>query len=151
MFLYPTPSICHILIAAVGIHFFRQSSGIDATLFYGPTIFQKAVIASTNHLLLSTIAIGVVKLIFVLVATFTLDKIGRCPLLPINVIGMVVSLVGLTTGLTIINHYSTKIPSWGVRLCVTTAIQHRVLRSGWDPSRGVQHLDFPAEATWRGD
>lgn len=127
MFLHPTPSIRQILIAAVCIHFFRQLSGIDATLLYGSTIFQKAGIASTNHRLLSTIAIGVVKLNFVLVATFTVDKIGRCPLLLINVIGMAVSR-GPHDGPRDHRSLLHQIPSWGVRLCMTT-VQSNTARS----------------------
>ncbi|KAF3435610.1 hypothetical protein FNV43_RR22701 [Rhamnella rubrinervis] len=42
MFHHPTPSVLHILITAVGINFFRLSSGIDALFLYGPTVFQKA-------------------------------------------------------------------------------------------------------------
>ncbi|PON76862.1 Major facilitator, sugar transporter-like [Parasponia andersonii] len=98
MILHPTPPIRHVLIAAVCIHFFRQSSGVDATLLYGPTIFEKAGIAASDHLLLSTIAIGVVKLIFVLVAMFSLEKIGRRPLLLISLMGMILPLPGSRGG-----------------------------------------------------
>jgi hypothetical protein len=41
LFLYPTPAVRHIVIAALGIHFFQQASGIDAVVLYSPTIFRK--------------------------------------------------------------------------------------------------------------
>ncbi|KAH7852456.1 hypothetical protein Vadar_024986 [Vaccinium darrowii] len=42
LFLHPTPTVKHILIAGVGIHFFQQASGIDAVVLYSPKIFGKA-------------------------------------------------------------------------------------------------------------
>lgn len=126
MILHPTPCVRHILIVAIGIHFFRQSSGVDVTLLYGPTIFEKAGIVSSDNRLLSTIAIGVVKLIFVLVATFSLGRIGRRPFLLISVMGMVLSLLGLAVGLTIIND-SDKKPMWAIGLCITTLLTNTAL------------------------
>ncbi|KAK1560477.1 hypothetical protein Q3G72_027056 [Acer saccharum] len=52
----PTPTIRHILIAGVGIHFFQQASGIDVVVLYRPRIFEKAGITSSNQMLLVTIA-----------------------------------------------------------------------------------------------
>ncbi|PON84908.1 Sugar/inositol transporter [Trema orientale] len=100
-----------------------QSSGVDTTLLYGPTIFEKAGIAASDHRLLSTIAIGVVKLIFVLVATFSLDNIGRRPLLLISVMGMILSLLGFAVGLTVIVQ-SDKKPTWAIALCVTMVLSN---------------------------
>ncbi|RYR48902.1 hypothetical protein Ahy_A07g035002 [Arachis hypogaea] len=74
LFLYPTPAVRHILIAALGIHFFQQASGIDAVVLYGPTIFQKAGIDSDTEKLLATVAVGFTKTVFILVATFLLDR-----------------------------------------------------------------------------
>ncbi|KAM5548943.1 hypothetical protein ABKV19_000385 [Rosa sericea] len=56
--LHPTPVVRHILIAAVGLHFFQQASGIDAVVLYSPRIFKKAGITSKNKLLIATIAVG---------------------------------------------------------------------------------------------
>ncbi|KAM1453658.1 hypothetical protein ACFXTH_003221 [Malus domestica] len=61
--LRPTPAVCHILIAALGIHFFQQLSGTDSVVLYSPRIFEKAGITSYNDKLLATVAIGFVKTI----------------------------------------------------------------------------------------
>ncbi|GFY95087.1 polyol/monosaccharide transporter 5 [Actinidia rufa] len=81
LILHPTPTVRHILIAGIGIHFVQQTSGIDAVVLYSPKIFEKAGITSQSHKLLATVAVGFVKTMFILVATFLLDRIGRRPLL----------------------------------------------------------------------
>ncbi|PON76858.1 Sugar/inositol transporter [Parasponia andersonii] len=121
LFLRPTPAICHILIAALGINFFRQASGLDVTLLYGPTIFEKAGVAPDQKLL-ATIGLGAVKLIFVLFATFLLDRSGRRPLLLISAVGMIFSLFGLATGLIIIDQFPGKKVTWAIALCVTAIL-----------------------------
>ncbi|KAJ0514689.1 putative major facilitator, sugar transporter, major facilitator superfamily [Helianthus annuus] len=42
LLIHPTPTVRHILLAALGIHFFQQASGIDAVVLYSPRIFEKA-------------------------------------------------------------------------------------------------------------
>ncbi|CAA0807592.1 Polyol transporter 5 [Striga hermonthica] len=77
----PTPAVRHILLCGIGIHFFQQASGIDTVVLYSPEIFKRAGVTQDRDQLLATMAVGFVKTIFILVATFLLDKIGRRPLL----------------------------------------------------------------------
>ena len=70
LLVHPTPTVRHILIAAIGFHFFQQASGIDALVLYSPRVFAKAGITSTNQLLLCTVGVGLSKTVFTLVATF---------------------------------------------------------------------------------
>ncbi|XVF01442.1 hypothetical protein REPUB_Repub04eG0089600 [Reevesia pubescens] len=123
LLLYPTPAVRHALICAVGIHFFQQASGIDAVVLYSPTVFEKAGITSSTHKLLATIAVGFVKTIFILVATFLVDRIGRRPLLLSSVGGMVVSLATLGFSLTIIDHSDEKL-TWAIGLCITMVLAY---------------------------
>ncbi|XP_027354322.1 polyol transporter 5-like [Abrus precatorius] len=123
LFLYPTPAIRHILIAALGIHFFQQASGIDAVVLYSPKIFEKAGITSDTDKLLATVAVGFVKTMFILVATFMLDRVGRRPLLLSSVGGMVLSLLALATSLTIIDHSEKKL-MWAVGLSIATVLSY---------------------------
>ncbi|XP_057980431.1 polyol transporter 5-like [Malania oleifera] len=116
LLLRPTASVRHVLIAAIGIHFFQQVSGIDSVVLYSPRIFEKAGITSSNGKLLATVAVGFTKTLFILVATFLLDNIGRRPLLLTSVGGMVVSLVTLGAGLTVINHSAHRV-MWAAVLC----------------------------------
>ncbi|GAV80521.1 Sugar_tr domain-containing protein [Cephalotus follicularis] len=119
LLLYPTPSVRHILIAGVGIHFFQQASGIDAVVLYSPRIFSKAGITSADDVLLATVAVGFVKTVFILVATFFLDKVGRRTLLLSSVAGMILSLVALGFGLTVIGHSDQKL-RWAIALSIAT-------------------------------
>ncbi|MBA0641020.1 hypothetical protein Goklo_025615 [Gossypium klotzschianum] len=120
LLLHPTPAVKHVLICAIGIHFFQQSSGIAAVVSYSPRIFEKAGIASSDGKLLATIAIGFFKTIFVLVATLLLDKIGRVLLLS-SVGGMVVSLATIGFSLTIADHSETKL-TWAIVLCMAMVL-----------------------------
>ncbi|MBA0733363.1 hypothetical protein Gogos_017387 [Gossypium gossypioides] len=121
LLLHPTPAVKHVLICAIGIHFFQQSSGIAAVVLYSPRIFEKAGITSSDGKLLATIAIGFFKTIFVLVATLLLDKIGRRVLLLSSVGGMVVSLATIGFSLTIADHSETKL-TWAIVLCMTMVL-----------------------------
>ncbi|TKY67540.1 Polyol transporter 5 [Spatholobus suberectus] len=123
LFLYPTPTVRHILIAALGIHFFQQASGVDAVVLYSPRIFEKAGITSDRNKLLATMAVGFVKTMFILVATFMLDRVGRRPLLLSSVGGMVLSLLTLAISLTIIDHSEKKL-MWAVGLSITMVLSY---------------------------
>uniref|UniRef100_A0A5B6Z4Z0 Putative Polyol transporter 5 n=1 Tax=Davidia involucrata TaxID=16924 RepID=A0A5B6Z4Z0_DAVIN len=124
LLLHPTPSVRHILIAAVGIHFFQQSSAIAAVVLYTPRIFEKAGITNDTDKLLATMAVGFVKTLFILVATFLLDRIGRRPLLLSSVGGMILSSMALGVGLTIIDDsHDQKVP-WAAALCITTVLSY---------------------------
>ncbi|KAI3815170.1 hypothetical protein L1987_14828 [Smallanthus sonchifolius] len=123
LLVHPTPTIRHILMAAVGIHFFQQATGIDAVVLYSPRIFEKAGIVKDTPQLLATIAIGFVKTMFILVATFLLDKIGRRPLLLTSVAGMIISLMSLGVALTIIDNSGHKI-TWAIALCIAAILSY---------------------------
>jgi sugar porter (SP) family MFS transporter len=119
LLLRPSPSVCRILIAAIGLHFFQHSSGIDALLLYSPRIFEAAGVIDKNKLLLATIGIGLTKTIFILIATCSLDKVGRKPLLLISTGGMVLASVGLGFGLSIMNQSKEKL-SWAMSLSIVS-------------------------------
>ncbi|XP_015952036.1 polyol transporter 5 [Arachis duranensis] len=123
LLLYPTPAVRHILIAALGIHFFQQASGIDAVVLYSPRIFEKAGITSDTDKLLATVAVGFVKTLFILVATFMLDRVGRRPLLLSSVGGMILSVLTLGISLTIITHSDKKL-MWAVGLSIATVLSY---------------------------
>ncbi|KAI6677779.1 hypothetical protein NL676_038575 [Syzygium grande] len=123
LLLHPTPSVRHVLICAVGIHFFQQASGIDAVVLYSPRIFEKAGITSSDKKLVATIAVGSVKTMFILIATFLLDRVGRRPLLLSSVGGMIVSLASLGMCLTIIDHSRTKL-MWAVVMCIASVLSY---------------------------
>ncbi|KAI3429029.1 MFS domain-containing protein [Psidium guajava] len=123
LLLHPTPSVLHVLVCAVGIHFFQQASGIDAVVLYSPRIFEKAGITNSDKKLIATIAVGFVKTMFILVATFLLDRVGRRPLLLSSVAGMIFSLASLGMCLTIIDHSHKKV-MWAVVVCIASVLSY---------------------------
>ncbi|KAJ4964530.1 hypothetical protein NE237_016379 [Protea cynaroides] len=101
--LHPTLSVRRVLIAGVGIHFFQGVSGNGTVVLYSPGIFEKAGITSKNKKLGTIVAVAFVKTIFILVATFFLDKVGWRPLLLSSVAGVVLSLACLGFGLKMVD------------------------------------------------
>ncbi|KAL5215194.1 hypothetical protein ABZP36_004346 [Zizania latifolia] len=79
--LNPSPAVHRMLYAGCGIQIFQQIMGIDATVYYNPTIFRDAGIKSDQELLAATVAVDFTKIVFILVAIFLIDKVGRKPLL----------------------------------------------------------------------
>ncbi|KAA0036562.1 polyol transporter 5-like [Cucumis melo var. makuwa] len=120
-FLHPTPAIRHILITAIGVHVFQEATGANAAVLYSPRIFEKAGISSSDQKLLATVAVGVVKTAFILVATVLFDRVGRRPLILMSLGGMAVSLITLGVGLTIIEG-SEEERTWLVGLCVAMVL-----------------------------
>jgi len=103
----PSRAIRRMLIIALGIQFFQQAGGIDATVYYSPVTFKTAGIQSQGGILGATMAVGFAKAGFVVVAAFLIDKVGRRPLLLTSAIGSTVSLVALASALAIIGKTST--------------------------------------------
>ncbi|KAI4378312.1 hypothetical protein MLD38_015805 [Melastoma candidum] len=59
-------------------------------VYYSPRIFKDAGIKDTSSLLAATIAVGITKTSFILVAIILIDKLGRKPLLYVGTIGMTI-------------------------------------------------------------
>ncbi|GFS41110.1 major facilitator superfamily protein [Actinidia rufa] len=94
--LSPSPSLRRMLVTGFGIQCFQQITGIDATVYYSPTIFKEAGVEAKSKLLAATVAVGVSKTAFILVAIFLIiDRVGRKPLLYVSTIGMTICLFGL--------------------------------------------------------
>ncbi len=81
------PLLIGILLAV-----FQQFSGINAIIYYGPSIFEAAGMGKGDALIFQTI-IGAINVIFTFVAIKKADKLGRKFLLVAGLTGMIVSLV----------------------------------------------------------
>lgn len=97
--LSPSPAVKQMLIAGCGIQCFQQITGIDATVYYSPEIFESAGIKGKDQLLAATVAVGFTKTMFILIAIFLIDKVGRKPLLYVSTIGMTICLLCLSISL----------------------------------------------------
>lgn len=103
-FLRPSPALRKMLIVGIGIQCFQQITGIDATVYYSPSIFKDAGIKSNKSVLAATVAVGFTKTAFILVAIMLIDKVGRKPLLYVSTIGMTACLFGLGLALSFLQH-----------------------------------------------
>ena len=70
----------------------QQIIGINAIIYYAPTIFSKAGLGNATSIL-GTVGIGSVNVLITIVAIMIIDKIDRKRLLVIGNIGMVASLL----------------------------------------------------------
>jgi SP family galactose:H+ symporter-like MFS transporter len=86
------PMVKPALVIGVSLAIFQQVTGINTVIYYAPTIFQFAGITSASSAILATVGVGVVNVIFTVVAIALLDRVGRRPLLLIGLAGMALSL-----------------------------------------------------------
>ncbi|XP_004509296.1 probable polyol transporter 6 [Cicer arietinum] len=123
LILRPTPSVRWMLIAAIGIHFFEHATGIEAVMLYSPRIFKKAGVTSKEKLLLATVGVGLTKIVFLLIALFLLDKVGRRRLLQISTAGMICGLTVLGFSLTMVERSNEKV-LWALTLSIVATYSY---------------------------
>lgn len=96
------PRVRPALIVGMGLFLLQQLSGINAVIYYAPTIFKEAGFDSHATQILATIGIGVVNVGMTLVGMALIDRIGRRKLLYIGFVGTALSLgmiaLGAATG-----------------------------------------------------
>lgn len=90
------PGIRNILIIAILINVFQQITGVNAILYFAPSIFKASGFATASAALLPAVFLGIINFIMTILATFLLDKWGRRPLLIAGISGMIISLAGLS-------------------------------------------------------
>lgn len=83
-----------VIVIGVLLSFFQQAVGINVVLYYAPRIFENMG-ASGDASMMQTVVMGIVNIIFTVVAIFTVDKVGRKPLLIIGSVGMMVGMAAL--------------------------------------------------------
>jgi MFS family permease len=83
---YRTP-----ILLAMAIAMFNQLSGINALMYYAPSIFKMAG-AQENSALLQAVAVGGTNLVFTMLALAVIDHFGRRNLMLAGSIGYIVSL-----------------------------------------------------------
>ncbi|MDR1952427.1 MAG: D-xylose transporter XylE [Elusimicrobiota bacterium] len=75
-----------VIVIGIMLSVFQQAVGINAVLYYAPRIFESA--GAEGGGMFQSIIMGVVNIIFTVVAILTVDKFGRKPLLIIGSVGM---------------------------------------------------------------
>jgi len=83
-----------VIFIGIMLSVFQQFVGINVVLYYAGNIFRNMG-SSTDTSLLQTIIIGLINLIFTVLAIFTVDKFGRKPLMIIGAVTMGLSMFAL--------------------------------------------------------
>ena len=87
-----------MLVIGTVLSILQQFTGINAVLYYGADIFEQALGFGNEDVLLQQILLATVNLLFTFIAMYTVDKLGRKPLLIIGGVGMLAGflLMGFT-------------------------------------------------------
>ena len=91
------PSLRLVLLIGVSVGILQQITGINAVFFYAPMIFEQSGIG-TNAAFVQAAMLGVVNLVFTVVAMLLIDRLGRRPLLGVGLAGIAVCMFTLSYG-----------------------------------------------------
>ena len=92
-----SPSLRLVLTIGIVIGVIQQATGINAVFFYAPTIFEQSGIG-TDAAFVQAIFVGLINLVFTLLAIAFIDRLGRRPLLIGGLIGIALSMGLLAYG-----------------------------------------------------
>lgn len=81
-----------VIFVGVMLSVFQQAVGINAVLYYAPRIFDSM---GMGNPMVQTVIMGIVNIIFTLIAVFTVEKWGRKPLLIYGSFGMAIGAFGV--------------------------------------------------------
>ncbi|RIO09272.1 D-xylose transporter XylE [Mammaliicoccus sciuri] len=84
-----------VIFTGILLSIFQQFIGINVALYYAPRIFENLGVGSDASMM-QTVVMGLVNVIFTLVAIKYVDKFGRKPLLIIGSIGMAIGMIGMS-------------------------------------------------------
>ncbi|SFJ47514.1 MFS transporter, SP family, xylose:H+ symportor [Halobacillus dabanensis] len=112
-----------IVVVGILLSVFQQFVGINVALYYAPRIFE-SMGAARDASMFQTIIMGLVNVIFTIIAILTVDKFGRKPLLIIGSLGMTIGMfgvaglayanaIGIATLIFIIIYTASFMMSWG--------------------------------------
>ncbi len=112
-----------VIIIGILLSVFQQFVGINVALYYAPRIFE-SMGAEKDASMLQTVVMGLVNVLFTVVAILTVDKWGRKPLLMVGSVGMALGMfaigalsflkiIGIGTLVFIIIYTASFMMSWG--------------------------------------
>lgn len=90
------PGIMKAVVIGVCIAMLGQFMGVNAVLYYGPSIFENAGLSGGDSLFYQVL-VGLVNTLTTILALVIIDKVGRKKLVYYGVSGMVVSLILIAT------------------------------------------------------
>lgn len=100
------PGVAKAVLIGSAIAILGQFMGVNAVLYYGPTIFEGSGLSESSSLLNQTL-VGLVNFLTTVIAVFIIDRVGRKKLVYWGVSGMI-------AGLLLIAFYFMRGPSLGI-------------------------------------
>ena len=91
------PSLRLVLTIGLAVGILQQATGINAVFFYAPMIFEQTGVG-TNASFMQAVLVGLVNLVFTIVAMALIDRLGRRPLLGFGLSGIAVCMLVLAYG-----------------------------------------------------
>src|SRR5690554_5832229 len=88
------PGLRRALAIGIGLSVFGQFTGVNIVIYYGPTILEGAGFELSNAIQFQVL-IGVINLIFTVIALLKIDSWGRRPLLIGGMTAVFISLCGI--------------------------------------------------------
>ncbi|MBS5980397.1 MAG: MFS transporter, partial [Dysgonomonas mossii] len=86
------PGITKAVLIGAAIAILGQFMGVNAVLYYGPSIFESSGLSGDDSLFYQVI-VGLVNVLTTILAVFIIDKVGRKKLVYFGVSGMIISLL----------------------------------------------------------
>jgi SP family arabinose:H+ symporter-like MFS transporter len=91
------PSMKLVLTIGISVGVLQQITGINSVFFYSPMIFEQSGIG-TNASFMQAVLVGLVNLVFTIIAMGLIDRLGRRPLLGFGMSGIAVCMLVLSYG-----------------------------------------------------
>ena len=92
-----SPALRLVMTIGVVVGVLQQITGINSVFFYAPTIFEQSGIG-TDAAFVQAIFVGVINLVFTLLAISLIDRLGRKPLLVGGLVGITAAMMILAYG-----------------------------------------------------
>ena len=91
------PAMKLVMTIGISVAILQQITGINSVFFYAPMIFEQSGIG-TDASFMQAILVGIVNLVFTIIAMALIDKLGRRPLLGFGLTGIAVCMLTLSYG-----------------------------------------------------
>ena len=87
-----SPSLRYALIVGTLVGIAQQITGVNAVYFYAPVIFEQTGVG-TNAAFAQAVWVGVINVVFTIIAMIAIDRWGRKPLLVAGLTGVFLSMM----------------------------------------------------------
>ncbi|WJG10132.1 sugar porter family MFS transporter [Aliiglaciecola sp. LCG003] len=124
------PAMRLVMIVGVSIAILQQITGINAVFFYAPMIFEQSGFG-TDAAFMQAILVGLINIVFTVIAIALIDRIGRKVLLLAGVSGIVLSMFMLA--------YQFNLASYELTTQVLSSLPSQINADSIGPMIGVSY------------